>query len=158
MSSESDSLRIRSMLETDAEVVAELAAELGYPSETEAIRARIRAISQSGLLLVAVTAADEPIGFIQANRVCIIEAGFRVEIVGLVVSSRTRRSGIGRKLIAEVERWAESIGAEAVVVRSNTKRDEAHRFYPAMGYKAIKTQAVYEKRLDSGQETAAAKG
>jgi hypothetical protein len=66
------------MAETDAEVVAALAAELGYPSETEAIRARFRAISESDLLLVAVDAGDRTIGFIQAHRVCIIEVGFRV--------------------------------------------------------------------------------
>ena len=76
-----------------------------------------------------------------------IEVGAWVEIVGLVVSSKARRSGIGRRLIAEVERWAASLGAERVVVRSNTKRDESHRFYPAMGYEMVKTQAVYQKKL-----------
>src|SRR5438105_12629504 len=71
----SATLRIRRMAETDAEVVAALAAELGYPSETEAIGVRIRAIGESDLLLVAVDASDKAIGFIQAHRVCIIEVG-----------------------------------------------------------------------------------
>ena len=133
------------MAETDAEVVAALATELGYPSETEAIGVRIRAIGESNLLLVAVDAGDKAIGFIQAHRVCIIEVGFRVEILGLVVSSSARRSGIARRLIEEAETWAKNIGADAISVRSNTKRIEAHLFYPALGYKKIKTQAVYEK-------------
>jgi GNAT superfamily N-acetyltransferase len=141
----SGTLRIRRMTETDAEVVATLARELGYPNEIESIRERIRAISDLDLLLVAVDAMDRPIGFIQAHRVCIIEVGFRVEILGLVVSSSARRSGIGRRLIDEAERWAKHIGAEAISVRSNTKRTEAHVFYPALGYTKIKTQAVYEK-------------
>src|SRR5882724_2249375 len=141
----SATLRIRRMAETDAEVVAALAAELGYPSETEAIGVRIRAIGESDLLLVAVDAGDKAIGFIQAHRVCIIEVGFRVEILGLVVSSSARRSGIGRRLIDEAERWAKHIGAEAVSVRSNTKRTEAHVFYPALGYTKIKTQSMCEK-------------
>jgi GNAT superfamily N-acetyltransferase len=141
----SGTLRIRRMAETDGEVVATLAGELGYPNEAEAIRARIRAIGESDLLLVAVDEGDKPVGFIQAHRVCIIEVGFRVEILELVASSSARRSGIGRRLIAEAERWAESIGAEAISVRSSTKRIEAHLFYPALGYKKIKTQAVYEK-------------
>jgi GNAT superfamily N-acetyltransferase len=135
------------MVEADAEDVAQLAAELGYPSEIESIRTRMKAISGSDLLLVAVTAADRPIGFIQASRFCIIEAGFRVEILGLVVSSTARRSGIGRKLLAEAERWAQRIGIETVIVRSNTKRTEAHDFYPAMDYELIKTQAAYRKRV-----------
>ena len=143
----SDRLRIRRMAKRDAEVVATLARELGYPNEVESIRERIRAISRSDLdlLLVAVDAMDRPIGFIQAHRVCIIEVGFRVEILGLIVSSSARRSGIGRRLIDEAERWGKHIGAEAVSVRSNTKRTEAHVFYPALGYTKIKTQAVYEK-------------
>jgi GNAT superfamily N-acetyltransferase len=133
------------MIDADAEAVATLARELGYPNEIEAIRGRIRAIGESDLLLVALDASDKAVGFIQGHCVCIIEVGFRVEILGLVVSSSTRRSGIGRRLIAEVENWASKIGAEVVSVRSNTKRIEAHLFYPAMGYKQIKTQAVYEK-------------
>lgn len=143
----SEGFQIRRMVGADAVAVAELATELGYPSEAETIRTRIEKIGDSDLLLAAVTAADRPIGFIQANCVCIIEAGFRVEILGLVVSAKARRRGIGRKLIAEVERWAASLRSEAVVVRSNTQRTESHIFYPALGYTQIKTQAVYEKRL-----------
>ena len=51
------------MAEMDAEVVATLAGELGYPNETKAIRARLRAIGESNLLLVAVDAGDKAIGF-----------------------------------------------------------------------------------------------
>jgi GNAT superfamily N-acetyltransferase len=144
-----ETLKIRRMAETDAEVVAALAGELGYPNEVESIGGRIRAIGEFDLdlLLVAVDATDRPVGFIQAHRVCIIEAGFRVEILGLVVSSSARRSGTARRLIEEAERWAKNIGAEAISVRSNTKRTEAHLFYPALGYRKIKTQAVYEKAV-----------
>jgi len=143
----SETLRIRRIAEADAGVVAALAGELGYPNETEAIRVRIRAIGESDLLLVAVDAGDRAIGFIQAHRVCIIEVGFRVEILGLIVSSSARRSGIARGLIEEAEAWAKSIDADAISVRSNTKRIEAHLFYPALGYKKIKTQAAYEKAV-----------
>ena len=135
------------MAATDAEVVAMLAGELDYPNEVEAIRTRIRAIGKSDLLLVAVDAKDRPVGFIQAHRVCVIEVGFRVEILGLVVLSSARRSGIARRLIAEVECWTKNVGVETISVRSNTKRIEAHLFYPALRYKKIKTQAVYEKAV-----------
>ena len=143
----SETLRIRRMAAMDAEVVTTLAGELGYPNEVGAIRARIRATGESDLLLVAVDATDRPVGFIQAHRVCIIEVGFRVEILGLVVSSSSRRSGIARRLIEEAESWAKNTGAEAISVRSNVKRIEAHLFYPALGYKKIKTQTVYEKAV-----------
>ena len=155
MNADKGTLRIRRMAETDAEVVVTLAGELGYPNEVEAIRARVRKLGESDLLLVAVDMNDKPVGFIQAHRVCIIELGFRVEILGLVVSSSARRSGIGRRLIAEAERWAKSNGAEAVSVRSSTRRIEAHIFYPALGYKKIKTQAVYEKQRARSRERGA---
>ena len=142
---DNNTIRTRPMTETDAEAVTELADELGYPNEIENIRQRIQMIGAGDLLLVAVDSTDTVVGFIQAHRVCIIEVGCRVEILGLVVSKVARRLGIGRRLIAEVENWAKSSGAEAVVVRSNTKRTESHIFYPAMGYREIKTQAVYEK-------------
>jgi GNAT superfamily N-acetyltransferase len=138
---------IRPMVEADAKIVAELTTELGYPNEIEAIRSRICAIGETDLLLVAANGSDKPVGFIQAHRVRIIEVGFRVEILGLVVSSSARRKGIARALIGDVELWANKIGAEVVSVRSNTKRAEAHNFYPALGYKQIKTQAVYEKGI-----------
>ena len=143
----SETLRIRRMAATDAEVVAMLAGELDYPNEVEAIGTRIQAIGESDLLLVAVDAKDRPVGFIQAHRVCVIEVGFRVEILGLVVLSSARRSGIARRLIAEVECWTKNVGVETISVRSNTKRIEAHLFYPALGFKKVKTQAVYEKAV-----------
>jgi len=147
-------MRIRPMLEADAEVAAELATELGYPNEVETLRRRIRPIGKTDLLLVAADGSGEPVGFIQAHCVCIIEVGFRVEILGLVVSPDARRKGIARALIGEVELWANKIGAEVVSVRSNTRRAEAHVFYPALGYKQIKTQAVYEKRIANEQRAA----
>jgi GNAT superfamily N-acetyltransferase len=78
----------------------------------------------------------------------VLESGFRVEIVGLVVAEDCRRHGVGRELVQRAEQWAAGLGAATVVVRSNTKREESHRFYPALGYAATKTQAVYRKRLE----------
>ena len=49
------------MVEADAEVVAELATELGYPNEIGAIRRRIRPIRETDLLLVAADASDKPV-------------------------------------------------------------------------------------------------
>src|SRR5437763_16773333 len=90
----SETLRIRQMVETDADVVAILAGELGYPNKVEAIRARIRASGESDLLLVAVDTSNKAIGFIQAHRVCIIGLGCRGEILGLVVAAAAGGGGV----------------------------------------------------------------
>ena len=140
-------MTIRPMTEADADAVAQLSGELGYPSDPEAVRRRIRSVDPADLLIVAVNEADVPLGFIQGRMTRTVEAEARVHIVGLVVSSKARRAGVGRRLIAEVEQWAATTDAEMVVVKSNTARGEAHEFYPAAGYKKLKTQAVYVKRL-----------
>lgn len=138
---------IRRMSEADADAVAQLSGELGYPSDADAVRRRLRAVDPTDFLVVAVNPANGAIGFIHARITRSLEAEARVHILGLVVSSKARRAGVGRRLIAEVERWAATTDAEAIVVRSNTARGEAHGFYPAAGYEKVKTQAVYLKRL-----------
>jgi ribosomal protein S18 acetylase RimI-like enzyme len=140
-------MTIRPMTEADADAVAQLSGELGYPSDPKAVRRRIRSVDPADLLIVAVNEADVPLGFIQGRMTRTVEAEARVHIVGLVVSSKARRAGVGRRLIAEVEHWAAITDAEMVVVKSNTARAEAHEFYPAAGYEKLKTQAVYVKRL-----------
>ena len=138
---------IRRMNEADAEAVAQLSSELGYPSDADAVRRRLRAVDPADFLVVAVSAADVVIGFIHGRMTRTVEADARAHIVGLVVSSKVRRRGVGRRLIAEVERWAATTDAEAIVVKSNTARGEAHEFYPTAGFEKVKTQAVYLKRL-----------
>ena len=138
---------IRCMTEVDAEAVAQLAGELGYPSDADAVRRRLRAVDPADFIGVAVSPANVAIGFIHGRMTRTVEAEARVHIVGMVVSSKARRAGVGRRLIEEVERWAATTDAEAIVVKSNTARAEAHGFYPAVGYEKVKTQAVYLKRL-----------
>jgi ribosomal protein S18 acetylase RimI-like enzyme len=135
------------MVEADAEAVAKLSGELGYPSDADAIRRRFRAVDPGDLLLVAENESAAPIGFVHARTMHTVEADPRVHILGLVVSSMARRAGVGRKLMAEVERWAATTDANMIVLRSNTARGEAHDFYPAIGYTQLKTQAVYAKKL-----------
>ncbi len=145
----SDVINVRPATPADAAEIASLCAELGYPRSKEESERRLELIADASdlLLVAAAESTGQLIGFIQAKRVCIIEVGVRVEILGLVVAEKFLRGGIGRHLIAEVERWARARSVEAVVVRSNTERVESHVFYPALGYRPIKTQAVYEKRL-----------
>lgn len=142
-------ITVRPATEQDADAIARLASDLGYPADAKAMRLRIRAVSASPAdsLLVAANSSNTPVGWLQAHSAHVIESGFRVEILGLVVSPTVRRTGIGRILVAEAERWATRIGAEAVVVRSNVQRIESHTFYPALGYTSTKTQLVYRKLL-----------
>lgn len=142
---------IRNATEADAPSIARLSTALGYDAEPAVIAGRLRAIlgSKVDLLIVAADLHGSVIGWLQAHASHILESGFRVEITGLIIASEFRRCGAGRALVTEAERWAKSLSAGAVVVRSNVQRVESHAFYPALGYTATKTQNVYRKVLCS---------
>jgi len=129
--------------------MAQLCTALGYQAEPPMIARRLRAIlaSDTDLVVVAADAHGQVVGWLQAHAAHIVESGLRAEITGLVVSAEQRRRGVGSALVAEAERWATGIFAEAVVVRSNVQRAESHAFYPALGFTAAKTQHVYRKPL-----------
>jgi GNAT superfamily N-acetyltransferase len=142
-------LTLRRAKEQDAEAIVGLTQELGYPGDVAVMSSRITAVSNSpsDALFVAVDVSTAPVGWLHAHSAQLIESGFRVEILGLVVSPAMRRLGVGRMLVAEAERWATILGAEVVVVRSNVTRNESRAFYPAIGYQTTKTQHVYRKTL-----------
>jgi GNAT superfamily N-acetyltransferase len=142
-------ISIRPATEADSDPIATLTGELGYPCQPAATRRRV--ISMLGrsdyLLLVAEAPGSAICGWLQAHSSEALESGFRAEIVGLVVAQNARRQGIGQRLVAEAEKWASSISAPAVVVRTNSTRSESHPFYLALGYTAAKTQVVYRKAI-----------
>ena|ERR1017187_7551340 len=141
-------MTIRDAVLSDSAEIAQLTSQLGYAADADAISHRLARIAdrRDQLVLVAVL-EDKIAGWLQAHGSEVLESGFRAEIVGLIVGESCRRRGVGRRLVQRAEQWAIAIGAEAVVVRSNTKRVESHNFYPALGFCASKTQAVYRKDL-----------
>jgi len=122
---------------------------LGYPTTAKAMRGRLQTIlaSATDLCIVALFPSGEVVGWLQAHACHLVESGFQIEITGLVVAATARRHHVGRTLVTAAERWAKSLSAKAVVLRSNTNRVESHSFYPAIGYTATKTQVVYRKTL-----------
>jgi GNAT superfamily N-acetyltransferase len=129
--------------------MALLADELGYPTDSRTLRERLALLLGRSDYLIAVAEAEagRVCGWIQAQSSLALESGFRVEIVGLVVSKAMQRRGIGRLLVGHAEAWAGRMGAEAIVVRSKVQRQESHPFYVALGYACTKTQNVYRKRI-----------
>ncbi len=65
------------------------------------------------------------------------------EIGGLVVDQSCRRSGIGKRLVAEAIQWA-TLNKLTLRVRCNAKREEANRFYESLGFANEKAQQVHE--------------
>ncbi len=62
------------------------------------------------------------------------------EINALVVSASHKRRGIGRRLMDHAEQWMRARGITDLRLSSNnSRREEAHRFYLALGYRPTHT-------------------
>lgn len=141
-------MTLREATINDAPAIAALVGELGYDASVEAVTERLkRMLARLDHRVCVVVVGADVAGWVQAHASDSLESGARVEIVGLVVTSRYQRRGIGRLLVDEVERWSATLGIPSIVVRSNVERQASHTFYPALGFPLVKTQAVYRKRL-----------
>jgi RimJ/RimL family protein N-acetyltransferase len=120
----------------DAQQIAALLTALGYPHDGDQASARLLAWAgepQGEVLVAEVDGA--PAGFAAVHRVPYFErSGAFARVVALSVDAGHRRGGVGRRLMAAVERWATAHGCVSVEVTSLRSRDDAHGFYGALGY------------------------
>ena len=142
-------ITLRPATEADAEAVAELSEQLGYPIAADAVRVRLaQFVTNADHVVVVAERGGQVCGWVHAHVQQSIElAEPRGEVMGLVVSRDVRRAGLGRLLMQRAEQWARERGLDLMVLRSNVQRPESHAFYPAIGYEHFKTQAAYRKRL-----------
>jgi GNAT superfamily N-acetyltransferase len=129
--------------------MAELAGQLGYPSNPDDIGRRLAGLILTGehVVFVAQLADGTIAGWIGAFVYRCVEADARVEISGLVVDERFRSQAVGRLLLDRAETWAREKGFSATSLRSNVIRDRAHAFYERQGYEHTKTQKSFRKNL-----------
>ncbi len=136
------------MAPEDVEAAARLSTELGYPATTEELAGRLADLSWREDHAVLIAELDGTvIGWIHVQESRLVVEPPRADITGLVVSREVRREGVGRTLVEAAERWAAERGADRIRVRSNVVRDDAHAFYPAIGFEVAKTSTVFEKQL-----------
>lgn len=142
-------LTVRPLTIEDAEAVSSLSAQLGYACDAATIRDRIhqRAKSADRIAFVAILEGTV-VGWADAGIERHLQSPDVVELGGLVVDEGHRGLGIGRRLCEAVEAWAIQQDIPRVRVRSQIKRQDAHRFYLRDGYEHVKTSEVFEKRLD----------
>jgi GNAT superfamily N-acetyltransferase len=139
---------IREAIDTDAESVAELSGQLGYPTTADTIRQRLDFARRLGGHVLYVAEQDgRVVAWMDVSISHHIQSGAYVEIGGLVVASGVRGLGIGARLVRTAEEWARSQGMGTVLVRSQIAREDAHRFYLREGYERTKTSAVFQKRV-----------
>jgi GNAT superfamily N-acetyltransferase len=137
------------MAPQDAQAVAELTTQLGYPVEHHRVASRMNRLLEetSSAVLVAVDAEDRPIGWLHVAIQLSLEGDARAHIMGLVIDDRHRSAGIGQELLAAGERWARERGVRRMTVYSRQTRERAHRFYEREGYAMVKRSYFFEKDL-----------
>jgi GNAT superfamily N-acetyltransferase len=139
-------LLIRRLTVDDAGAAAELSSQLGYPCMADDLRERIEEMSRAtDRIAFAAVVSGQLIGWIDAAMERHLQSPVSAVIGGLVVREDTRGLGVGRRLCLEIEEWARSKSVPVVRVRSQIKREDAHRFYLRDGYRKVKTSLVFEK-------------
>ncbi len=136
------------MVATDADRVADLLTQLGYPATTRQIAQRFERLEgeRNQTLLVA-DEGGHAVAWIHVGANPYLECDASAEILGLVVADGYRSMGIGKALVDAAESWASSQGCGLLRVRSRITRERAHAFYERGGFQRVKTQHCFEKSL-----------
>lgn len=133
---ERNAIQVRDAERSDAEAVARLCTQLGYPSTAAAMPARLTRLNAGGgaRALVA-TQAGDVIGLATVHlRHALNHAAPLAQLSLLVVDERVRSQGVGRVLVAAAEAWARERGCHRMIVTTALNRSDAHAFYERIGY------------------------
>ncbi|WP_240095673.1 GNAT family N-acetyltransferase [Thermomonas flagellata] len=128
---------LRNAMVADADDVARLLTELGYPCELDEAAERIAAIlANDRQALVVARRAGAVCGLVALDFMYYLPLGTTTcRVTALVVTNSAQGQGIGRALLKEAERRARAGGAARIELTSGAQRTEAHAFYRACGYK-----------------------
>ncbi|MDP9205660.1 MAG: GNAT family N-acetyltransferase [Gemmatimonadota bacterium] len=143
-----DSITIRAAVPTDALILSELVAQLGYPASVSEIPDRLGAIASfpTAAAFVAINRYAEVVGLVTAHLIPSIHDNDPVAwLTTLVVLEDARGAGIGSSLVQHVERWAVEKGAKRLSVTSGIQRLATHEFYEKRDYQ--RTGLRFSKRL-----------
>lgn len=147
---------IRAAVVGDAEAVAALLAELGYPQQAASTAQSLQLALADPRQAVWVAEVSEPqrtdgqkadgqhvdgkgptavVGFAAATTLFYFHLGRSIaRLSSLVVSERMRGQQLGAQLLAAAERWAGKQGCDQLELTSSTRRERAHGFYRRAGY------------------------
>ena len=126
---------IRPAEEADAESIAALFTDEGYPAGPSDIVERMtRFASEHSRILIA-EHEGALLGFIAIHALPRFEHDDRIlRVLALVVDAGARERGVGHRLMSEAEGIGRELGAAFIEVTSGHHRPEARRLYESMGY------------------------
>ena len=138
---------LRTATRADAEAIAALFTEEGYPAGPSDIAARLARFGPpDGAVLVA-EHEGALLGFVAVHALPRFEHGDSiVRILALVVDAGARERGVGRALIGAAERFGAERGAAFVELTAGHHRPDARHLYESLGYDAS-VAAYLRKKL-----------
>jgi GNAT superfamily N-acetyltransferase len=131
-------LTIRGPRPEDADALAGLLGELGYPTEPDLAWARIeRLAGEARTTALVAEEAGAPVG-LASGTLGVTARGHAAadvaELTVLVVTSPARRRGVGRALVEAVAAWARTRACRRLVVATGPARSAALAFYERLGF------------------------
>jgi GNAT superfamily N-acetyltransferase len=129
-------LALREARPEDAEAVAALLGELGYPSTADQASERIVRIAHDQSTLLFVAEVDGEVAALAALHLqnLVERDDIGCSVAALVVAERFRRRGIGAQVTEAIEAEARQRGCERIALNTAHSRGDAHAFYEALGY------------------------
>lgn len=126
---------IRRATADDAEAIAALFTDEGYPAGPSDIVERLTRFTSDHSQVLVAEHDGAVLGFVAFHALPRFEHDDRiVRILALVVDAGARERGIGRGLIAAVESIASELGAAFVEITAGHHRPEARQLYESIGY------------------------
>lgn len=129
-------IHVRPATATDADAVAELLAELGYPAARDDVVARLARMQADPNTAVLVATTDTAVvGLATLHVLHVINRPHQVgQLTALVVHSGARQLGVGRALVGAVANACRERGCERLTVTTHIDRIDAPRFYERVGF------------------------
>ena len=134
----------------DADAIAVCLAALGYATPTALVAEKLSTLGgSSDTVLVAEDPTTGIVGVVSVHLVPLFHAvGNLARLTALAVVPGHQRKGVGRALVTAAEAFAWEHDCRRVEVTSGDHREDAHRFYHALGY------AMDERRFIKHQSSA----
>ncbi len=140
-------IAVRPATPADAERIAGLFTDEGYPSGPSDIVERLARFASEHSQVIVADNGGEVLGFVAIHALPRFEHSDRIlRIMALVVDAGVRERGVGRLLMEEAERLGRELGAAFSEVTAGHHRPDARRLYEDLGYDAS-VAAYFRKRL-----------
>lgn len=142
-------LQIRRATAADADAVARLLGQLGYPTDNTEVPARLARLAANDRAAVLLAeSGGKVVGLATVHILSVLNRRRDVaQLTALVVDESVRRSGVGRSLVEAVETFARQSGCERLSVTTQEHRADARTFYVQVGLE--QTGRRFGKMLNS---------